>query len=85
MKRALFGAQEQHGLGQLLGLAHPPDRKQLPSLLGADVLLLHPLVEDVARGVDPAQAQMALTLIYTLATSSATVLVEPSTPPLEAA
>ena len=29
----LFGAQEQHGLSQLFGLAHPPDGKQLPGLL----------------------------------------------------
>jgi hypothetical protein len=73
----LIGAQKQHRGCQFLSFAHPADGKKIACLFGRDVLLFHPLVENVARRVNTA---MAFTLMLYFATSRAT-LVSPSTPP----
>jgi len=50
----LIGAQKQHRGCQFLSFAHPANGKKIARLFGRDVLLFHPLVENVARRVNTA-------------------------------
>ena len=47
----LIGTEEQDSRCQFLGLAHPADRKQAPYFFRRDILLFHPLMENVAGRV----------------------------------